>query len=575
MTKHLLFAAAIVLLSVAFFSNTVFATTEKGDTLVIHQTDQNTLAWNEIVAADTNADGSRKHLVYELDPDGWYPLTTTLAAATYDLTVIGGKRTAGQARPCILAGDPFGGWYMLSSGKNVTFKGLHIMQVANTLGGAIGSWARSGLEVQGENCKVVFHDCIWDHTTGFSANMTKTGINLKVTNCLFRFSKPLDNSVWAGQGLDISGNGIQIDTIIIQNCTWYGGGPFMLKTWGASEKYFKMDHVTIVDFVQWPIHGVHWVNARFTNNVFYNAYTMGEDSLQVKGQDPELLPFGVINVDTVYVDSLGTVDFTKEATRVLVVHNNNNFVSQKIKDYWAIASADPATYHEFRATDPADNDGFINSRTKAMFAADATWPNFDLANTTSLDPQFQNYFDYADTLVNYSKKYYDYAWPGAQATMFMMDPDGEPYDPTDPMVYNLKVNNATLRAASTTGGPVGDLTWDLTNGYNSTQDELAAVVTTGVEEINVLPRKFALEQNYPNPFNPSTTINFSLAKTANVHLTVYNLLGQKVATLINNQRMEAGPQSFHFDASKLTSGVYFYKLVAGDFVSSKKMLLLK
>src|SRR3990172_6873382 len=217
MTRQLLFVTTLVLLVAVFFNNPAYAT-EHGDTLVIHQEDQDAMPWNEIIAADTNEDGSRKHLIYELDPDGWYPLSGTLTAATYDLNVIGGKRTAGQARPVILAGDPFGGWFMLSGGKNVTFKGLHIMQIANTPGGNIGAWARSGLELTGVNSKVVFHDLIWDHTTGFSALMNKNGINLKVTNCLFRFSKPLDNSVWAGQGLDISGNGVVLDTIIIKNC---------------------------------------------------------------------------------------------------------------------------------------------------------------------------------------------------------------------------------------------------------------------------------------------------------------------------------------------------------------------
>jgi TctA family transporter len=85
---------------------------------------------------------------------------------------------------------------------------------------------------------------------------------------------------------------------------------------------------------------------------------------------------------------------------------------------------------------------------------------------------------------------------------------------------------------------------------------------------------FALEQNYPNPFNPTTTINFSLAKASNVKLTVYNILGQQIRTVVDT-RMNAGQQSIVFDASKLASGVYFYRLEAGDFSAVKKMLLLK
>ena len=88
------------------------------------------------------------------------------------------------------------------------------------------------------------------------------------------------------------------------------------------------------------------------------------------------------------------------------------------------------------------------------------------------------------------------------------------------------------------------------------------------------PFAFALEQNYPNPFNPSTTINFSLAHSSMVKLTIYNILGQRVGTLVNSP-LEAGPHSVKFNASNLATGVYFYRLEAGSYQSNKKMLLLK
>ena len=91
---------------------------------------------------------------------------------------------------------------------------------------------------------------------------------------------------------------------------------------------------------------------------------------------------------------------------------------------------------------------------------------------------------------------------------------------------------------------------------------------------NQLPESYSLSQNYPNPFNPSTVINFNLPRVSNVELKVYNLLGQEVATLVN-QEMNAGNHDVKFNASSLSSGIYFYTLKAGDFISSKKMLLLK
>jgi len=91
---------------------------------------------------------------------------------------------------------------------------------------------------------------------------------------------------------------------------------------------------------------------------------------------------------------------------------------------------------------------------------------------------------------------------------------------------------------------------------------------------NAPPLEYSLEQNYPNPFNPSTTINFSIGKVSNVKLRVYNILGQEVATLLDT-RMNPGAHFVVFDASKLASGVYFYRLEAGQFTSVKKMLLIK
>lgn len=89
-----------------------------------------------------------------------------------------------------------------------------------------------------------------------------------------------------------------------------------------------------------------------------------------------------------------------------------------------------------------------------------------------------------------------------------------------------------------------------------------------------LASEYVLSQNYPNPFNPSTTISFNLPQSGNATLTVYNVLGQQVATLVNGA-LSAGTHSVPFDASRLASGVYIYELRAGSFVQQKRMMLVK
>ena len=98
--------------------------------------------------------------------------------------------------------------------------------------------------------------------------------------------------------------------------------------------------------------------------------------------------------------------------------------------------------------------------------------------------------------------------------------------------------------------------------------------TTGIVESSIPPQEFSAWKNYPNPFNASTVIEFSLEKPQFVTLTVYDLLGREIKTLMNEER-SAGKHRISFDASSLSSGVYFYRLRAGDRVESKRMVLLK
>jgi endo-1,4-beta-xylanase len=100
------------------------------------------------------------------------------------------------------------------------------------------------------------------------------------------------------------------------------------------------------------------------------------------------------------------------------------------------------------------------------------------------------------------------------------------------------------------------------------------VTISSIAESNQIPLEFYLSNNYPNPFNPSTTINFDLPKNCNVKLVVYDVMGRKVAEILK-ANMNAGHHNVTYNASKLSSGLYYYRLEAGEFVSVKKMMLIK
>ena len=98
--------------------------------------------------------------------------------------------------------------------------------------------------------------------------------------------------------------------------------------------------------------------------------------------------------------------------------------------------------------------------------------------------------------------------------------------------------------------------------------------TTAINTNTEIVKNFILKQNYPNPFNPVTKINYELRVTNYVKLQVYNVLGKKVAVLVN-EKQSPGTYQVEFDAGHLVSGVYFYRLEAGDFTDVKRMVLVK
>ena len=111
--------------------------------------------------------------------------------------------------------------------------------------------------------------------------------------------------------------------------------------------------------------------------------------------------------------------------------------------------------------------------------------------------------------------------------------------------------------------------------FNGNESDYAeAFVIVSVEDRIYQPGEYSLEQNYPNPFNPSTEISYSIKTSSHVILSVYNSLGQKVVDLVSGYK-EVGKHTIKFDANEFTSGIYFYKIQAGDFVETKKMILLR
>lgn len=170
---------------------------------------------------------------------------------------------------------------------------------------------------------------------------------------------------------------------------------------------------------------------------------------------------------------------------------------------------------------------------------------------------------------------------GGQLLLYLdgqpMDTTGVPNKPLDqqPTTYYPSIGSYNQSAGAFFTGMIDDI-----RVYNRvlTQEEIDSLNNEGISSVEMtnalIPEEFKLNQNYPNPFNPITTIQYSIPQRSVVSLKVYDILGNEVATLVNEAK-NVGIYTVSFNASQLASGIYFYKLQAGDFVQTKKMMLVR
>jgi hypothetical protein len=140
--------------------------------------------------------------------------------------------------------------------------------------------------------------------------------------------------------------------------------------------------------------------------------------------------------------------------------------------------------------------------------------------------------------------------------------------------FNFAYSTGSTSYTAAAGGfPLGDLNW-----FPARKADwiTAGKPTTFVPRTETeIPNRFSLGQNYPNPFNPTTTIEFSLAKSSYVTLKVFDMLGREVANLVDGNLNSGIVHQVQFNAAKLSSGIYYYRLEAGSFSHVKKLVLMK
>jgi len=368
------------------------------------------------------------------------------------------------------------------------------------------------VRAQENGIKISLDDCVLDIASQAAFRIDTKNIKIIMKNSIVS-NIGLMSSPDNGRVFDDRGN--NIDTLIVINNTFYNITSKVIRDAGGSINYAMFDHNTMINIGQLGCEIGAVNDVVFTNNVMVNPAFIGTPNTPVSALTLK------VPTDTTVIQKAD-------------VRNNNIYTEA------ALIAAYPDTIKA-----PVSFDDL----TQSIIAANG-WENTNIEETLTFAKA-------PVTPVNTVTTY----WQDPTATQVELDTVGHlDFD----FQYNTSANSYT---AGSSGQPLGALTW--------------FDMTVGVEEetTQTIPNEYELFQNYPNPFNPETRINYSLPQQTNVTLIVFNLLGQEIATLVNAVQ-SAGTHSVNWNGfnnfgQKVSSGIYLYRLTAGNFVSVKKMSFLK
>ena len=582
--------AFIVLLVIALVVPNKVSAQSKTDTVYIPGS--KSLQISDIINADTSVTASR---VYVLDRGAIYYIDKAFEITHSCKFISTGTSTK---RPAVLAAairadNSSEEWYfkLIQVGIKVELDDLYLLSMRSDLK-TLG-WSRA-IHIGADNISLKLRRVVFD---GWSDSGIRVfgadNVKLDVQDCHFR-NFMHSTSYFGGQPF-LSEDTDHPDTTIFINNTFFACNAYVFSVRGHGPKSV-FEHNTVVYTTVNPFETAKADNIYIKNNLFYAVHAWGGNPEQIIGGwfenaydtisscvlaiNKKMTYNGkeITGPEFYYQDLNLTYDPSK---RLEAVHNNVCYNPDKLVKFYKDWNDTVKTYDSVEVLHGPKQylkrvltmAPWLNKLDKIVIDSLTNPKSWDYSSYISIDdainanPGFSDAgtVGHIDSLISYVQqiatgKFYN----GWQYKMT--------FPPTWPLPENLAYTNTSLLNGGTDGFAIGDLNWF--------PAQKATWTITDVKTLSSnVPEKFNLSQNYPNPFNPDTKINFSIPKSGNVKIEIFNILGQKVRTLLD-QEFNAGSYSSTWNGrndfgKQLSSGTYFYSIETGSFRMTKKMILMK
>ncbi|MBI5473839.1 MAG: T9SS type A sorting domain-containing protein [Ignavibacteriae bacterium] len=524
---------------------------------------------NAVIMGDTLPNGARRdtNAAYVLQRGGLYLANGIIRNTGWIFRLQTHDTTAGVSKPVVFlyptsaGGNPPG--QLVDIRRDIILKNIILSGYFEPDPAEITKLQGSLFNTSVAGTNITFDGCIFTNTNGNHVRTDQAPRTVRIINCIFGNMGYLGRSNFgAGKGIDVRGG--SVDSLIMMNNTFVNWQDRIIRHFAstANIQYLRFEHNTCVNGISY--HGMLSLGRMgrrgiIRDNLLIDPFAAGQDTDAVRQAEftdhGELDAFGFPRMVWIFSNRNDSTNWLIKNNYYRVTPAGQSFYDSAsilpIVANPALVVGKPLTYH-------------LNSRIGADSVTAFQTTTAVLPNTPRFPDAMLKWYRRPTASGGANKTKATGNWTAA------FDFDRKPYQYwRDTLNCAYPTSNA-IYTAGTGGYPVGDLNWFPTRYTAWLVDPVSGVTTKG----DGIPESFSLNQNYPNPFNPSTRISFSLPTEGFAKLAVYNILGQKVATLVNEQ-LEAGYHELDFDASKLTTGVYFYRLEVGKNSAVKKMMLVK